>query len=148
MDGGIADPNQQPLADFVASGVTKPTLFFNSQPLYDDTTLVRRGLTREQWVKRGEGSRIAFDSLAMRSRKGVWVAHVAGTGHFSFSDGPFVMPSTISRFGGRIIPATRGLTVISSTLRAFFDRELRGRGNGLPSLAGQMPELTFIRPKT
>jgi hypothetical protein len=92
---------------------------------------------REQWVKRGEAGRVAFDSLASRSRGPLFVASVAGTGHFSFTDGPFVMPSTITRFGGRIIDAQRGWTVISDAIRAFFDRELLGRGNGLAGVAAQ-----------
>jgi dienelactone hydrolase len=142
MDGGVAGPEQQPLADFVSSGITKPTLFLRSQPLYDDTTLTRRGMTREQWVKRGEEGKLAYEGLIARSTGPILVAHIAGTGHFSYSDAPFVMPSAIARFGGRIIAAERGWTVATSALRAFFDRELNGKGNGLISLAAQMPELT------
>ena len=49
------------------------------------------------------------------------MASVAGTEHFSFSDAPFVMPATITRFGGRIIPR-RGWSVITRTLRAYLDQ--------------------------
>jgi predicted dienelactone hydrolase len=142
MDGGMAGPDQQPLAEFVAAGVTKPTLFLNSQPLYDDTTLARRGMTREQWVKRGEAGKLVFDAFVSRSRGRLVVARVAGTGHFSFSDAPYVMPSAIARFGGRIIAPDRGRTVITSVLRAFFDQELRGRGGGVAPLIMREPELT------
>jgi len=148
MDGGVAGPDHQPLADFVTRGVSKPTLFLRSQPLYDDTTLARRGITREQWVQRGEAGRVAFDTLRMRSRGPLWVALVAGTGHFSYSDAPFVMPSAIARFGGRIIAPSRGWTVITTAVRAFFDRELgpRGSGSGLRDLPAQVPELTVSVP--
>ncbi len=146
MDGGVTSPDHQPLADFVERGVTKPTLFLRSQPLYDDTTLARRGLTREQWVARGEAGRIGFEQLAARSRGSLWEAFVAGTGHFSFTDAPFVMASAISRFGGRIIDARRGWTVITAALRAYFDRELSGKGDGLAAVAARDSELTLVPP--
>jgi len=147
MDGGLAAPDLQPLADFVNAGITKPALFLRSQPLYDDTTLTRRGMTREQWVKRGAAGRLAFDSLAARSPGLLWTVQVAGTGHFSFSDAPFTMPSAITRFGGRIIAAERGWSVITATLRTFFDRELKGQGDGIAALAARMPELTVTPPR-
>ena len=147
MDGGVSSPEKEPLAEFVTRGVTKPTLFLRSAPLYDDTTLARRGMTREQWEKRGEAGRAAFADLSSRSQRGALVtAHVAGTGHFSFSDAPFVMPSAITRFGGRIIQPARGWNVITSALRAYFESELRGRGDGLAAVAARFRELTVDRP--
>lgn len=147
MDGGVASPEKEPLAEFVTRGVTKPTLFLRSEPLYDDTTLARRGMTREQWVKRGEAGRVTFGELVSHSRAGALVtARVAGTGHFSFSDAPFVMPSAITRFGGRIIQPTRGWNVITSVLRTYFESELRGRGDGLAAVAARFGELTVERP--
>lgn len=147
LDGGVAAPDQEPLADFVARGVTKPSLFLRSQPLYDDTTFARRGITREEWERRGEGGRLAFDAFTERSPGPLWVASVAGTGHFSFSDAPFVMPTAISRFGGRIIDPVRGWTILTTVLRTFFDRELTGQGEAVSSLAGRFPELTVVPPR-
>jgi len=146
MDGGLAAPDGAPLADFVPRGIHHPALFLRSQPLYDDTTLARRGLTREQWVKRGEAGKRAFDGLAARSKGKLWSVQVAGTGHFSFSDAPFVMPSAITRFGGRIIAPERGWQVITAVLRAWFDRELMQRGEGITALTVTMPELTVAPP--
>jgi hypothetical protein len=145
LDGGVASPEQEPMADFVSKGTTKPTLFLRSQPIYSEADFAKRGLTREQWEKRGEGGRIAFDSLVARSRGPLWKASVAGTGHMSFSDAPFVMPSTISRFGGKIIDPQRGLVVITSVMRAFFDRELGGTGEDLAKLSIRYPEVTIDR---
>ena len=145
MDGGIGGPNQEPMAEFVRHGVHKPILFLRSQPLYDDTTLARRGMTREQWEKRGEGGRIAFDSLTARSPDSLTIAFVAGTGHFSFSDAPFVMPTAITRFGGRIIAPRRGWEVITAALRAYFSENLDGRHGALASTATRYPELTLQR---
>lgn len=143
LDGGLASPDQQPLADFVPRGVARPTLFLRSQPLYDDTTLARRGMTREQWIKRGEAGRLALDAFVQRSSGSVLRARIAGTGHFSFSDAPYVMPSAISRFGGRIIPADRGWGVVTATIRAFFDQALTRQDGALAALAARTPELTL-----
>jgi hypothetical protein len=143
MDGGVASPDNQPLAEFVKVGVTKPTLLLRSQPLYDDTTLARRGLTREQWVKRGEAGRLALDGFIGRARATIRLVSIAGTGHFSFSDAPFAFPSAITRFGGRIIRPERGWTIITTVLRTYFENEFRGGGDGLDALRTRFPELTF-----
>src|SRR6185295_18164601 len=118
-------------ADFVLRGSTKPTLMLRGQPLYDDTTFARRGTTREQWLKEREAGSAAANEFVARSNGAVRVAHVAGAGHFSFTDAPFVMPSAITRFGGRIIQPERGWQVITTVLRAWFDRELLQRGEGI-----------------
>jgi hypothetical protein len=145
MDGGVSSPDGKPMAAFVPRGVTKLALFLRSQPLYDDTTLARRGITRAEWEKRGEGGRIGFDSLAARSRAPLWVAFVAGTGHFSFSDAPFVMPTAITRFGGRIIAPGRGFTVITSALRAWFDERLLGKAGAFDAEVARHPELSMTK---
>lgn len=145
MDGGVSSPDGKPMAAFVPRGVSKPTLFLRSQPLYDDTTLARRGITRAEWEKRGEGGRIGFDSLAARSHAPLWVAFVAGTGHFSFSDAPFVMPTAITRFGGRIIAPDRGYTVITSALRAWLDERLLGKAGAFDAEVAKYPELTVTK---
>jgi alpha-beta hydrolase superfamily lysophospholipase len=147
MDGGMAAPDKQPLADFVTRGVSKPTLLLRAQPLYDDTTFARRGTTREKWEKQAESGRIALDEFAARSGANLRVAHVAGAGHFSFTDAPFVMPTALTRFGGRIIRAERGWTLITTVLRTYFDAEFRGAGDGLDALTARFPELTVDRPK-
>ncbi|MEP6733670.1 MAG: hypothetical protein ABJE10_23695 [bacterium] len=145
LDGGMASPQQEPMADFVAKGTTKPTLLLRSKPLYSEADFARRGLTREQWEKRGEGGRIALDSVIARARGPLWMGFVAGTGHMSFSDAPFVMPSTISRFGGTIIDARRGLLVITTAIRAFFDQEFDHKRDDLVNLSARLPEVTIVR---
>jgi dienelactone hydrolase len=143
MDGGVAAPDKQPLADFVLSGTTKPTLLLRSQPLYDDTTLARRGITREQWEKRGEAGTQTLAEFILRAGGPIRHASVAGTGHFNFSDAPWVMPSAINRFGGRIIQPRRGWTIITTVLRTYFESEFAGRGNGLDALRARFPELVL-----
>src|SRR6185295_15599746 len=105
LDGGLATPTKEPLAAFVTTGVVKPTLFLRSHPLYSDADLAKRGLTREQWEARGAGGKAALDAFLAKAQAPLVVLQVAGTGHMTFSDAPFVMPETISRFGGTILDA-------------------------------------------
>lgn len=149
LDGGAVTPDNQPLAPFVDHGVRRPTLVIRSRPLYSDTDLAKRGLTREQWVQRGGAGVTAWDSVASRSRARLVVAFVAGTGHMSFSDAPFVMPSTITRFGGTIIDGRRGWLIITTLVREFFSQQLgQGREGDLERVASQYPEveLRTLRP--
>ena len=117
----------------------------DAEPLYSDADFARRGLTRAQWVKRSEGGRIMLDSVLARARAPLWMGFVAATGHLSFSDAPFVMPSAISRFGGKIIDAKRGLLVITATMRAFFDQELGGKAVQLAGIPARYPEVSISR---
>jgi len=147
LDGGVASPEREPLADFVVKGITTPTLVLRSKPLYTDADFARRGLTRAQWEKRAEGGRIAFDSLVARSKGPLWVGFVAGTGHMSFTDAPFVMPTTITRFGGKVIEPKRGLFVIQATVRTFFDQTFGNWPDTMGRLAARVPEVEVTRAK-
>jgi len=111
----------------VTTGVSKPALLILSKPLYSDDDLKKRGMTREQWLARAGKGGAAFDSLKARSTGEVTVMRLAGTGHFSFSDAPYVMPSTISRFGGTPIDPRKGLSAIADAILAF--------ANGIPQAA-------------
>src|SRR5262245_898446 len=142
LDGGLVTPEGEPLARFVEPGPTKPALILRSKPLYDDADFARRGLTREQWEARGASGKAALEALAARSPAPLTVATVAGTGHFSFSDAPFVMPAAITRFGGRVIDARRGWLVITGAIRAFLDGRLAPQpGHAFDEALEQFPEL-------
>ena len=147
LDGGVASPEREPLADFVTTGITTPSLVLRSKPLYTDDDFARRGLTRAEWEKRAEGGRVAFDSLVARSTGPLWTASVAGTGHMSFTDAPFVMPTTITRFGGNVIDAKRGLYVIQATVRTFFDQLFGNWPDMMNALTVRLPEVQVRRAK-
>ena len=107
-------------------GAVAPALILRSKPIYSDEDLKKRGRTREQMDKAGEEARKTWTDFADKSGKtAVEIFSVMGTGHFSFTDAPFVMPSTITRFGGKIIASERGEQVISGCLLGFFDAHLQ-----------------------
>ena len=58
---------------------------------------------------------------------------IRGTGHLSFSDAPFVMPDTITRFGGNILEPQAAFTRVTAYLLAFFDEYLKGEHQTLLS---------------
>jgi hypothetical protein len=106
-----------------------------SKPIYSDADLAKRGSTREQWDKKGEEARkVWLDLQAKSGNTHIDIWSVKGTGHFSFTDAPFVMPDAITRFGGEIIVPERGYKVITSCLAEFFDHQL-GSAETPPPLA-------------
>jgi dienelactone hydrolase len=142
LDGGLVTPKSEPLADFVANGAKRPSLMLRSKPINTDADFAKRGITREEWEKRGAAGKAALEAFAATSKASLTVASVAGTGHLSFSDAPFVMPSTITRFGGKVIEARRGWLVITSAIRAFLDDALAAKpGNALAVALKDTPEL-------
>ena len=145
MDGGLVTPAAEPLASFVETGVSKPMLILRSQPLYSDADFARRGITRAQWEQRGDADRQAFSDFVTRSRAPVWRIRLAGTGHFSFSDAPFVMPSAVTRFGGTFVEPIRGLHIVGATLREFLERAPADPTWDGHDLATRYPELTITR---
>jgi dienelactone hydrolase len=107
-------------------GAVVPALILRSKPIYSDEDLKKRGRTREQMDKAGEEARKTWMDFEEKSGKTpVEILSVKGTGHFSFTDAPFVMPDTITRFGGKIIAPEHGEQVVSSCLLGFFDAHLR-----------------------
>lgn len=115
-------------------GAVRPVLVLRSKPLYSDADLAKRGRTLEQFEKAGAESRRTWTEFAAKSGiNPVSVLSVLGTGHFSFSDAPFVMPETITRFGGNVINPLRGYSVITSCVLEFFDADWQGRTQ-LPTL--------------
>ena len=107
-------------------GVVAPALVLRSKPIYSDADLEKRGRTRDQWRKMGEEAAKVWNDLTSKSNGVVLrILSVRGTGHFSFSDAPFVMPDAISRFGGQPIAAERGQKIITECLLEFLDGYVR-----------------------
>jgi len=114
------------------SGIGRPVLMLRSHPDYSDADLAKRGRTRKAWDAMGASIKASIDSiLAKRLDAPSYVVSILGTGHMSYSDAPFVMPTTITRFGGTVIDASRGFEIMSAYTRAFLDRYVRGTDGAL-----------------
>jgi hypothetical protein len=68
------------------------------------------------------------------------------TGHMSFSDAPFVMPDTITRFGGELLDALRTREILSRILLAFLGEQLQGSEDTIADVAEEFEEIALIRP--
>ena len=58
-----------------------------------------------------------------------------------FSDAPFVMPDTISRFGGAILEPKRAHHVFTTVVRAFLAEQLLGKAGSLIEVGEQLSEV-------
>ncbi len=111
-------------------GAVAPVLVLRSKPLYSEADLAKRGRTQAQMNKMGEEAAKTWRDFRQSSANSmVRVLSVRGTGHMSFSDSPFVMPDTITRFGGQIIAPERGQSVISTCAAEFLEDYLGGTLN-------------------
>src|SRR5262249_12637338 len=127
-----ADLDGAPFGKVTVEGLKRPTLILRSGPIYSDEDLAKKGRTRAQWEEMGRQGRAMWESLFQKSKSvTVYSIKINGAGHMSYSDAPFVMPDTITRFGGRIIDAKRGYEIMIHYILAFFDKYLNGKSSEL-----------------
>jgi pimeloyl-ACP methyl ester carboxylesterase len=113
MDGGIYD------SEHILPHI-KPILTLRSQPIYSEKELLQKGRNLEDWEKMGREIDASFSdemSLAKRS----YELKIQGAGHMSFSDAPYVLPTMITRFGGKIINREKGFQIIKSAITQFLE---------------------------
>lgn len=141
------DMDGAPFGRVEQEGFRRPTLVLGSGPDYSDEDLAARGRTREEWDRMGAQIRSIWESIAsVRPDTPAYFVSIRGTGHMSFSDAPFVMPTTLTRFGGRIIEPKRGFEITMATLRAFLDVHLQGQdGEPFETLQARYPEVSLQR---
>jgi hypothetical protein len=123
-------------------GVGAPAMFVKAEPEYSDEDLAKRGRTREEWDAMAE--QIGPELLAPLARNQGGVSYYVGikpAGHLSFSDAPFVMPDTISRFGGAILEPARVHHVLAAVVRAFLVEQLLGQAGRLTDVSEPLPEV-------
>lgn len=134
-----------PFGKVVNKGLRKPTLIVESQPVYSDEELESKGRTREQWEKMGQQIREMWRSVFSKDRSvPAYFVTIKGTGHLSFSDAPFVMPDTITRFGGEIIDSTYGFEITMACISTFFSYYLEDdRSRLLENLSEDYPEVSM-----
>jgi predicted dienelactone hydrolase len=122
-----ADLDGAPFGKVKEEGVKRPTLILRSGPIYSDADLAQRVRTREQWEAMGRLARAVWQNIIDKSQGvPVYIIKVNGAGHMTFSDAPFVMPDTITRFGGTIIAGPRAYAITTAYLEDFFGKYLSG----------------------
>jgi hypothetical protein len=85
-------------------------------------------------------------ALAARGRP-IWTVKITGGSHTSFSDAPDVLPRTLSRFGGELMPAARSFEVYAGLVDAFA-RAYAPSGGGdaaFQAFLATVPEAAGIR---
>jgi dienelactone hydrolase len=134
FDGGLDGSR------LAVSGIKTTALILRSHPLYSDADLAKRHRTKEEFDKIGE--KALADTRALFAHPGgeAWVLSIGGTGHLSFSDAPYTMPNTISRFGGTIIAPDRLFRIVIHLLENYFTHEFSGNS---PFHTNEFPELTL-----
>lgn len=133
-----------PLGDIANTGIQAPTLILKSHPDYSDADLEKRGRTREGWDAMGQQFQKVWDDFLAKAQSTTYSGSIRGTGHVSYSDAPFVMPTTITQFGGKILDFDRAFEIACEVVLAFLDQELKAEPEPhLPELRERYPELSL-----
>lgn len=132
-DGGLGGTK------LVETGIHSTALFLRSHPLYSDADFAKRHRTREEFEQMG--AKIMAETQALFAKPGgdAWVLSISGTGHVSFSDAPYTMPNTISRFGGTIIAPERLFAIVIHLLESYMQHEFDSRA---AFRTDEFPEIT------
>ncbi len=122
-------------------GLRAGALVLLSHVDHTDAELKTRGRTREQMEEMGKQRNAEWQKALASAGGAVWIVKIRGTGHFSFSDGPFTMPSTITRFGGALIESNRGLSIVTTLVESYWKSVF---SPGQSFAAAPYPETTVL----
>jgi len=121
-----------------ASGIHGTALFLRSHPLYSAADLAKRHRTQEEFDKMGKKALTETQALFSKPGGEAWVLSIDGTGHMSYSDAPYTMPTTISRFGGTIIEPARLFKIVIRLMETYMEHEF---DPATPFQPNEFPEL-------
>ncbi len=119
-----------------------PTLTLRSQPVYAEEDLKKRGRSVEEWEAMGKEIDRSFQQ-ALAGATHAYEIKIAGAGHMSFSDAPFILPEMINRFGGKIIPPQKGHDIIMQSILRFLKTTFYSEQQGFESFVAAYPEITI-----
>jgi dienelactone hydrolase len=135
------DLDGSPFGEVAEKGLTPGALILLSHIEYTDEELAAKGRTREKWDALGKQRTAEWQKTLSPSGGAAWALSVDGTGHLSFSDGPFTMPNTLTRFGGRQIEPKRGLSIIVAIVEEYMHSILAGSSPFNPT---KYPEIKIV----
>ena len=123
-----ADMDGDTFGDVDSDGVGKPFLTLLSKPVHmsePEDSVGRAGRARLNQMGRARDSSWAA-TIAKQPGVAAYVIEIAGTGHMSFTDAPFLFPSQLQNTGSTL-DRTKAYDLISNRLLAFFDLYLNGK---------------------
>ena len=115
-DGGLD------FTKLAVSGIRGTALFLRSHPLYSAADLAKRHRTQEEFDAMGKKALAETQALFSKPGGEAWVLSIDGTGHMSYSDAPYTLPTTISRFGGTIIEPRRLFKIVIRLMETYGTR--------------------------
>jgi len=118
-----------------------PALFIREQPDYSPEELHKKGRDNEAWRAKAREADSAFESHLVLSSFPAYQLQVKGTGHFSFSDAIYLMPTLVTRFGGKIMSKEKVVDITCRSLRDFISGD--NTKQKLNKLAAEYPEITL-----
>lgn len=113
---------EEPIA---SNGIRSTVLFIRSHVDYSDADLAKLHRTRAEWNARGKQIEASLARLLGVRGDEAWVVTVRGTNHVSFSDAPFTMPSSITRWGGNYLSAVTLNRSVMRLVEAYCDRRFK-----------------------
>jgi hypothetical protein len=100
--------------------LSAPALILRERPDYSDDELRKKGRDPIKWRADSTKSlKVYLDFLKTSNTTG-YLVRVNQTGHFSFSDAPYLMPSMLTRFLGTYLTPDRNLELISELMTTFI----------------------------
>ena len=114
LDGGFFE-------NMEGKHVNAPCLIIRESPQYSNEELTKKGRSREGMEALGQKIDSIFDRSLTGSSSPAYNVKIRGTGHFSFSDAPFILTDLLTRFGGKIIDRDRNRLILSSCIRYFIE---------------------------
>ena len=141
------DPRVDACADFegavegttaYAEGPRKPTLFTGSRSAKPGRPHVAPDLEKAPW-----------HFLALGEGASNWGVAISGGSHMSFSDAPFEMPETLSRFGGTLMTPERSFEVYAGLVDALSRAYASGGGDAvMEAFLATVPEAKATRSRS
>jgi len=139
---GCVDLDGIPEKPVAQDGIKTSVLFIRSHPDYSAADLARLHRDPAKWQAMGEKIKADIAKLLVAPGPGAWVVSIHGTGHMSYSDAPLTMPETITKFGGRSLPAKRVLPITVQLIKRYlahaFDRNIPFSTEGISEATVQL----------
>jgi pimeloyl-ACP methyl ester carboxylesterase len=127
---------ESPVAE---QGIKTSALMLRSHPDYSDADLIRLHRDPVEW--KAKGARIEAETAKLLASPGpdAWIISIHGTGHMSYSDAPYTMAGTLTRFGGSYLDPGRVLSITTGIVEEYLQHVFAGAAFSI----ARFPEATI-----